>query len=99
MCQAATSAANAHGRSAPRAGDTSPWEVALDACAPVPGSKVLDAYKMTASKVLSLWQKQAEQESDVERLEHEIRELQVSVDAQLAERLTASEHWQPSMAA
>eukprot|EP00966_Prymnesium_polylepis_P004496 103363-Prymnesium_polylepis.2 len=39
---------------------------------------LLDAYKMTASKVLSLWQKQAEQEADVERLEHEIRALQAS---------------------
>ena len=38
---------------------------------------LLDAYKMTASKVLSLWQKQAEQESEVEKLEYEIRELQV----------------------
>ena len=47
---------------------------------------LLDAYKMTASKVLSLWQKQAEQESDVEKLEEEIRSLQSAVEEQLEAR-------------
>ncbi|KAL3909079.1 MAG: hypothetical protein SGPRY_009555 [Prymnesium sp.] len=39
-------------------------------------SELLDAYQTTASKVLSLWGKQAEQEGEVERLESEIRSIQ-----------------------
>jgi len=56
---------------------------------------LLDAYKMTASKVLSLWQKQAEQEADVERLEHEIRALQADVDKHLHERVAEAEQERP----
>lgn len=37
---------------------------------------LLDTHKGIAAKLLSLWQKQAEQEAEVEKLEHEIRSIQ-----------------------
>jgi len=49
-----------------------------------------DSFKTTAAKVLSLWQKQAEQEAEVELLEQEIRSIQEEVEEKLAQRAAES---------
>ena len=43
--------------------------------------ELLDAYTMTASKILSLWDRHGEQEQDVERLDGEIREIRKEISA------------------
>ena len=43
--------------------------------------ELLDAYAMTASKILSLWDRHGEQEQEAERLDGEIRQIRAEISA------------------